>query len=194
MLGGPGRIMRANETSIWLKRIAVVVLFVIATNPAISAQTHPSADGSIAAALIPGTTAWITDATGREEKARIVGLVDDTVTTAAAEGTRRLRTADITRVRVRQSDSVLNGALVGAGVAVGSGLLLCRAMEPWENCRDDVGPMLKIGALGAGIGVAIDALIRGRKTIYDAPHGSTRLLAAPLVGRRAGGLQVSITF
>jgi hypothetical protein len=66
-------------------------------------------------------------------------------------------------------------------------------MEPWENCRDDVGPMARIGALGAGIGIAVDALIRGRKTIYES-QGSTRLHAAPIVGRGTAGLQVSLSF
>jgi hypothetical protein len=185
--------MYSDVTPKW-KRIGLLILFLASTTSAASAQTPQSADGTITAALIPGTTAWITDTTGREEKAHIVGLTDDMVTTVAAQGRRRLRTTEIMRVRVRHSDSLLNGALIGAGVAVGSGLLLCRAMEPWENCRDDVGPMLRIGVLGAGIGVGIDALIRGRKTIYAAPPGSTRLLTAPLVGRRAAGLQVSITF
>jgi hypothetical protein len=106
---------------------------------------------------------------------------------------RRLRTTDIRRVRVRHSDSVLNGALIGAGAAVGSGLFLCSLTEPWENCRDDVGPMVQVGAIGAGIGIAVDALIRGRTTIYEAP-GSTRLHAAPIVARQAVGLRVSVRF
>jgi len=106
---------------------------------------------------------------------------------------RRMGTTDVTRVSARHSDSVINGALIGAGAAVASGLFLCRLTESWENCRDDVGPMLRIGALGAGIGIGIDALIRGRKTIYEAP-GSARLSAAPIVARRGGGLQLSLSF
>ena len=51
-----------------------------------------------------------------------------------------------------------------------------------------------LGSIGAGVGIGIDALIRGRKTIYDTGHGSTRLDAAPLVGRGAAGLQVSLSF
>jgi hypothetical protein len=89
---------------------------------------------------------------------------------------------------------VINGALIGAGVAVASGLFLCRLTEPWENCRDDVGPMVRIGAIGAGVGIGIDALIRGRRTIYEAAHGSTRLHAAPVITRHAAGLQVSLSF
>jgi hypothetical protein len=139
-------------------------------------------------------TVWITDAKGREEKARIVGVADDLVTSTDGIATRQVRTADVRRVQVRHSDSVLNGALIGAGVAVATGLTLCRMTEPWRNCRDDVGPMLRIGALGAGIGIGIDALIRGRRTIYEAPSGSTRVNAAPIIGRHGAGLQVSISF
>ena len=97
-------------------------------------------------------------------------------------------------VTTRDNDSVLNGALIGAGVGVASGLLLCRTTEPWENCIDDAGPMLRTGAIGAGVGIAIDLLIRGRKTIYVTDTGSAQLSAAPLVGRRAGGVQVSLNF
>jgi hypothetical protein len=138
-------------------------------------------------------TVWITDSRGREEKTRIVDVSSDNVTTSTGENVRRLRATDVSQVEVRHSDSLLNGALIGAGVAVATGLVMCRMMEPWENCRDDVGPMLKIGAVGAAIGIGVDALIRGRKTIYPAPPGSTRLHAVPLIGGRAG-LQLSVSF
>jgi hypothetical protein len=144
--------------------------------------------------LIPGTTVWITDSEGREDKTRIVSVSRDIVTTAAGNDIRRLRTADIARVRVRQPDSVLNGALIGAGSAVASGLFFCTLMESWENCRDDVGPMLGIGAIGAGVGIGIDALIRGRRTIYHAAEGSTRLHVSPIIARHTRGLQVSLSF
>ena len=117
----------------------------------------------------------------------------DIVTATAGEDTRRLRTTDIVRVRVRDSDPVINGALIGAGTAVASGLFLCNLTEPWANCRDDVGPILRIGAIGAGIGIGIDALIRGRRTIYEAGR-SARLYAAPIITRHTGGVRVSLSF
>jgi len=137
-------------------------------------------------------TVWLTDSGGLEEKARVIDLSDGIVTTSADDDIRRRRTGDVMRVRVRRSDSVINGALIGAGAAVASGLALCSLTEPWENCRDDVGPMLRIGALGAGIG--IDALIRTRWTVYEAAPGSTRLHAAPIVAPHMGGLQLSLSF
>jgi hypothetical protein len=125
---------------------------------------------------------------------RLVAVTHELMTTSTADGTREFRFADVARVEARHNDSVLNGALIGAGAAVATGLLLCNATEPWENCRDDVGPMLRIGALGAGVGIAVDALFRGRKTVYEASGGSVRLHATPLVARRGGGVRVTLAF
>ena len=187
--------MRANgTTSSWLKRTALLTAFVISIGAAASAQAPRGAKPNLETTLMPGMTVWITDASGREEKTRIVGVSGGVVTATAGEEIWRLDTTEVMRVRVRHSDPVINGALIGAGAAVASGLLLCRLTEPWENCRDDVGPMLRIGAIGAGVGAGIDALIRGRRTIYEADRGPTRLHVAPIVARRAGGVQVSLSF
>ncbi|HJR58435.1 MAG TPA: hypothetical protein VJ813_03515 [Vicinamibacterales bacterium] len=184
--------MRANGTV--LKRIALLILFSAWTGSAASAGTPQTGENSLETTLRPGMTVWITDSGGQEEKTRIVGVSGGILTTTAGGDTRRLRTSEVMRVRVRHSDSVLNGALIGAGVAVGSGLFLCRLTETWENCRDDAGPMLRIGAIGAGVGIAIDALLRGRRTIYQGAPGSARLYVAPIATRHAGGLQISVSF
>ena len=175
-------------------RIALLFLFAVSTASAVSAQTPQGAAPALESTLIPGTTVWITDPAGREQKTRIVGVIGDIVTTTAGGYLQRRPTADVMRVRVRHADSVINGALIGAGVAVASGLVLCRLTETWENCRDDIGPMLRTGAIGAGIGIGIDALIRGRRTIYEADRGAARLHVAPIVARHAGGLQISLSF
>ena len=177
-----------------LNRISLLFVCLVSTSSAVLAQTVQEPKRNLEAALLPGMTVWITDSVGREEKTRIVGVSGDVVTTTAGGDIRRLRTTDVTRVRVRDSDPVINGALIGAGAAVASGLLLCRATEPWENCRDDVGPMLRIGAIGAGVGIGIDALIRGRRTIYEAGQGSTRLHVAPIIAANATGLRLALRF
>jgi hypothetical protein len=184
--------MRVIHTPIRLKRIAPLIMFCVSTVSAF-AQTSQDPAPRVESALSPGTTVWITDSAGREEKRLIVSMSDGIVTTSANEDVRRLRTTDIVRVRARHSDSVINGALIGAGAAVASGLFLCTRTEPWENCRDDVGPILRIAAIGAGAGIGIDALFRGRRTIYEAPK-STRLHAVPIAARGAAGLSVSVSF
>jgi hypothetical protein len=178
----------------WLKRISLLVLLSVSPGAAVSAQTPGEAEPGFQSTLIPGMTVWITDAGGREEESRIVGVSDDIVTIAAGVEIRRLRTTDVMRIRVRNADPLINGALIGAGAAVASGLVVCSLTEPWENCRDDVGPMLRIGAMGAGIGIGIDALIRGRRTIYEAEQGATRVYAAPIIARHVRGVNVSFSF
>ena len=93
---------------------------------------------------------------------------------------------------VRESDSLLNGALIGAGAGVASGLFLCTLTEPWEICRGDFSAMAKVGAIGAGIGMGIDALIR--RKIYQSASGAAEVHAAPLIGRRAKGVRLSVSF
>jgi hypothetical protein len=183
--------MHTNHTSRWIERFALLILLSAWAGSAASAQT--ATVGDLEPALRSGTTVWITDSRGREERTRIVSVSGDVLTLTAAQGIHTLRAADVKRIRVRHTDALWNGALIGAAAAIAPGLFICRAMEPWENCRA-AGPILQLGAFGAGIGIGIDALIRGRRTIYEAPPGSTRLYAAPIVGRHARGLQVTIAF
>jgi hypothetical protein len=158
-----------------------------------SAQTTETAQPRLGDLLTPGMTVWITDASGHEERVRVIGVSGDAITTSADGVSRRLTTNDITRVDVRRPDSLLNGALIGAGAAIASGLFLCTRTEPWENCRDDLGPILRIGAIGAGAGIAIDALIRGRRTIYPADRGAS-VRVVPVLSRDMWALRLSVRF
>ena len=157
------------------------------------AQASQTRQEDLAGILRPGMTVWVTESGGREERMRIVGVSGDALMTTTDRGNRTIQTTDLVRVRARQSDSLLNGAFIGAAAGVASGLFLCRLTEPWDVCRGNVGPWLRIGALGAGIGIAVDALSRGRRTIYEAPVGATMPLT-PIAADNLSGLQVSIGF
>ena len=197
--------MSASQRSRWrsivragfgrfFQRGALPVVVVLSTSSGVCAQTPRAASRDLDAVLAPGRTVWVTTSGGSEEKMRVVEVSGDFVSVSAGGAVKPLPIAEVQRVRVRDSDPVWNGALIGAGAAIASGLLLCRATEPWQNCRDDVGPMLRIGALGAGIGIGIDALIRRRQTVYEAPPGSTRMEASPVLGPRVAGVQLSVAF
>lgn len=116
----------------------------------------------------------------------ILVIIVSTVSITSAQAPQR------TPKVVRQSDSLLNGALIGAGAGVASGLFFCTLMEPWEICRDDFAAMAKVGAIGAGIGMGIDALIR--KKLHQTASGAAEIHAAPLIGLRAKGVRLSVTF
>jgi hypothetical protein len=92
---------------------------------------------------------------------------------------------------VRQSDSLLNGAIIGAGVGVASGLAFCNLMESWDTCRDDYRAMFTVGAIGAGVGIVVDALIR--KKVYQTASG-VEVLTGALIRRREKGVQLSVRF
>ena len=111
---------------------------------------------------------------------------------AASDELRRLTDSQVVRVERRRNDSLLNGALIGAGTAVASGLFLCRMMEPWEVCNDP-GPLVRIGAVGAAIGIGVDALIRKREVV-EVSAGPADVSVAPVARRGAKGLQVAVRF
>ena len=109
---------------------ALLALLSVGTASTVSAQASPSGTQELEEVVTRGMTVWITDSTGREQKARILDMSDDIVTATTNEGVRRLPLRDVLRVRARRPDSLINGALIGAGVAVASGLALCRLSNP----------------------------------------------------------------
>ena len=115
--------MRVNHTRLTL---AILVLFSATTASAQKGADKPDL-GNL---LPPGMTVWITDDSGQEQQARIVGVSGEAVTTSAAGVSRRLTTNDIRRVEVRRSDSLLNGALIGAGAAIASGASRRKTWRP----------------------------------------------------------------
>ena len=155
--------MRAHSSAYWLERIVFVLV--------------------ILSVLSTGTLSAQT---------RDFMETPGSLAAAASEELRRLDGQQAVRIERRRNDSVLNGALIGAAAGVASGLLICRTMEPWEVCNDP-GPLVRVGALGAAIGIGIDALIRKREVVYQRPD-STELHVAPLVGGGTKGVQLGLRF
>ena len=54
--------------------------------------------------------------------------------------------------------------------------------------------MLTVGAIGAGIGMGIDALIRGRETTYTTTAGDAIRRASPILTGRTKGVRFTVTF
>jgi hypothetical protein len=144
-----------------------------------------------------GDTVYVTDATGRETRARILDLSPSSLLLSMNGTDRKLSESDVVRIRQRLPDPLLNGAAIGAGfvVALSSVARIWFSDDGgtfWENA----GFILYLGSIGAGVGTGIDALIQGRKIIYTTPGSgsSWSFGVSPVLSRGVKGVRVSISF
>lgn len=83
----------------------------------------------------------------------------------AAEGHRTLfRSADVREVAV-SGDSLVNGTLIGFGIGGALGLLM-GGFSGEYRAEDAMVGFLIVGGIGAGLGVGVDAMIRGDRVVY----------------------------
>jgi hypothetical protein len=135
---------------------------------------------------------WITDATGKETKSRIVTISASMLTVNTKQGPLDLQTGDIVRVRQRRPDPIWNGILIGALAGASYPLwYFSRMYETGESLRENV-DSVGVGAVtGACVGAWIDRRIRGKKTIYERSGGRAMLITPDLSG---GGVGVHVSF
>ena len=93
---------------------------------------------------------------------------------------------------------MVNGALwgLGVGAAIGTAAAIMVGLDCYggANCTAvGAGVIGAYGAMGAGIGVGIDALIKGHKVIYQS-RSATRLNVTPLLTARSKGVMLSVDF
>ena len=160
-----------------LRRTALVLLALCGWPASTYAQVNAGVAASfdqLAVLVRPGNTVTLTDATGSEVYGRIEVLSSSTLS-LAVDGTRRdFLETDVTVIRQRRGDSLANGAKWGFGIGLG---LFALAIAGCDECRPTSGIEYGLtafagglyGAMGAGIGVGIDALKRGEHTIYRRP-------------------------
>jgi hypothetical protein len=105
----------------------------------------------------------------------------------------RLSEGDIAIVEARVADSLANGALIGAGV--GAGLSLLSLASCGTQCPDNAAALLPLVGIGAGLGVAFDALKKETKIFHVGQTGSSRSLTiTPLLTRDQRGVLVTLRF
>ena len=81
-------------------------------------------------------------------------------------------------------DSLRNGTLIGLGAGAVLGVLVASDFSERPSVGDGLGLAMMFGAIGTGLGVGIDALIRADVVIYRAPPLTLRVAAIP-AGRGA---------
>jgi hypothetical protein len=142
-----------------------------------------------------GDKVIVTDVRGHETRGRIADLSATSLALTVNEDRVELSEADIERVSRR--DSRWSGTLWGAATGLVLGAGFERALAK-EYGRDDVGTgtvAMPFTVIGAGIGYAVDALIKGERVLYSRAHTPTSgtTISAVLGGGRKG-VAVSVSF
>jgi hypothetical protein len=135
---------------------------------------------------------------GREVRGTITDLSVSSLVLAVGKDRIELLASDIETVSRR--DSRWNGTLWGLGAGAVLGALLDKGLVE-EYGREDIQVgesvvfIAESAGIGAGIGFAVDGLIKGRRVVYSRPR-STREKArvSPLWGPSRRGVLVSMRF
>jgi hypothetical protein len=140
-----------------------------------------------------GQRVRITDDQGREWQGRIEALAADNLALLTKDRQARdVPYAAIVRID-RPRDTVANGAKIGfvSGAAYGLFLVVANETDGWDlTAAQDVLLPAVYGGAGAGIGIAIDALVRRDPTLFR--RGDSRVILAPSLGPGVRGLSLSM--
>lgn len=179
--------------------VAFVALAVLIAAPA-TGQTVAATFEELRFKVKAGDTVYLTTEGGTsEQRARILELSGSSLA-VSIDGVRRdLVESNVTRIRQRLPDSKVNGAVIGFLVVAGFSTSMAKAFEsPAGACS--VGcisvNVLYGGGLGALMGLGIDALIQGRKDIFQrgASRSSLDVALRPSLTAQAKSLNVSVRF
>jgi len=117
----------------------------------------------------PGDTITVTGADGADVKGTIEGLSSSELELRVRDVDRRLREADIQRIRQRRDDSLADGARKGFVVGAVLGTLAFASVVGEDGGAVAGAAFIGIyGMFGAGVGAGLDAMVRHDRTIYSA--------------------------
>jgi uncharacterized membrane protein len=149
--------------------------------------------GELQGRVLIGETITTVDQAGQKTKGKLLKLTDTTISLQTEQGPQTLTGADLTKVQARRSGPLWNGALIGAAVPT---VIIGLAVAEWGCESGCAAAFAFYGALGAGVGVGIDALVKGNVTVFEGPASNTKakLVLTPMLGRTRKGVLCSIAF
>lgn len=177
--------------------IAILLLvFTLTPSPARAQQAVTSFD-ALRGLVKSGDTITVSDKAGIEATGRVEDLTSSVLVLRVGTESRRFTEPDVSRIRQRRADSLVNGTLIGAAVGAGLGVIGASSCggDPYL-CTEAAGASIALGAgLGAGIGVAVDAALRSTRVVYERPETrAVTLHVAPVLGRRRVGAALSLVY
>jgi hypothetical protein len=167
-----------------------------------AAAAQPASDPR-RALVTQGDRVRVTDESGRTITARVAAISDGGLTLLKDGARTDIPYAAIVKID-RPRDPLWDGALGGFAIAAGIGLIGLAAEEDNTRscqptnwfCGASFGPpasivVLMLGGIGAGIGVSVDALVGGKKTLYERRR---RVSVAPVVHRGGAAARVTVAW
>ena len=127
----------------------------------------------------------VEDQSGATITGRLTRLTSAEITIKTDAGEKQFTREAIRQVALRKRP-VRMAVLVGAGVGAAAGAIAACTGDDREECPD--APILA-GALGAGVGLVVGALMPRATIVY--PEAQKRTYVSPVVGRGAVGIVVS---
>jgi hypothetical protein len=184
-----------------MKGILHGTMLVVLLTPA-AADAQQASDAS-RAPVTQGDRVRITDESGRSITARVAAISGFGLTLQDGNERTEIPYRAIVKIE-RPRDRVWDGALAGFGIGAGLGLIgvaaeenNSRSCQPNEwFCGASFGPpasavVLMLGGIGAGIGAGVDALIGGKKTLYERGR---KVHVAPVIGRSGAAARVTVAW
>lgn len=177
---------RISEQEAAMRSVILAVLVVFVAGRAQAQELAGTLD-QLRVLVKPGEQLTVTDTAGKSLRGRLTQLDDSSLVLEDGKHTYRFGTVDIERISRRGGDSVGNGASIGLaiGAVFGAGV----AISVGETLYA-IPAGLVYGGLGAGIGVGIDALIRGQRLVYV--RSKTTLSLAPIISRERKGVMLTL--
>jgi hypothetical protein len=177
------------------RAVLVILATLAALNPGMRAEEQsPAARATsfdqLSVLVRPGDTVTVTPDSGKPFSGRIRSLSSSGLTLLVGKELRSLEERDVTTVRHRRQDSLSNGALWGLGTGAAAGFSTCGFCHP--------GPGLLMagmfGGIGAGIGVGIDALIKGNVVVFQRRSSGQQVTVMPQLAKSHKSVNVSVQF
>ena len=139
-------------------RISIIAVLLLLSAAAAQAQTWEELR-----AMRKKTTVRVYEPGGAHTDGKLLLVKDDELTILRGRRPLVIPKASIARVERRHRDSPVEGAVIGALVNIGLGLL-----GGWQGCSDSKCAAVGIPAY-ATIGALIDWQMLGRRTVYKTP-------------------------
>lgn len=127
----------------------------------------------------------VEDKSGTRTTGRLTPLTADEITLQTAAGEKHFTRETVRQVAMRRQPLRM-AVLIGAGAGAATGAVAACAGPEREECAD--APIIA-GAFGAGLGLAVGALIH--RTTIVRPEAEKRIRILPVISRDAVGVRVS---